>query len=288
MFRLEPKLSQTGHYEEDTVTVDHIDYSVLDRPEVLYRLFHPRQDYGDVSARNQCELLTIPTETGIEIGAAFHAGAPPCPTILFFHGNGETVADYGEMGLVYNRMGINFLPVDYRGYGRSTGTPTVTGMMRDSHYIFQYVRRWLSKKGFDGLLFVMGRSLGSASALEIAAAYPEAVDGLIIESGFADTMRLLGVLGINAESLGIRPEQAPNNLDTMKLIAGPTLVLHAEFDHIIPFDDGVALYNACPSATKELIKIPGADHNTIFHYGTVPYLEGIASLIGQATSIADE
>ena len=49
---------------------------------------------------------------------------PAAPSILFFHGNGEIVADYDDLGPLYNRMGINFLAADYRGYGRSTGRPT--------------------------------------------------------------------------------------------------------------------------------------------------------------------
>lgn len=64
--------------------------------------------------------------------------APDCilqkknaPTLLFFHGNGEIVEDYDDIAQIYLKLGINFLPVDYRGYGRSTGSPTVTAMMRD-------------------------------------------------------------------------------------------------------------------------------------------------------------
>jgi len=72
--------------------------------------------------------------------------------VCFFHGNGEIVADYDEMAPVYTRMGINFLPVDYRGYGRSTGTPTITAMMSDCRRIFDFVEGFRVERGFRGLL----------------------------------------------------------------------------------------------------------------------------------------
>ena len=82
--------------------------------------------------------------TDMVVGGRFHMAEKSAPNILFFHGNGEMVADYDEMGPLYNRIGINFLPVDYRGYGRSTGQPTITAMMRDCHVIFDFAKKWLA------------------------------------------------------------------------------------------------------------------------------------------------
>ena len=49
------------------------------------------------------------------IGARFHIAGKEAPNILFFHGNGEIVSDYDDLGPVYNRIGINFLPVTTAG-----------------------------------------------------------------------------------------------------------------------------------------------------------------------------
>ena len=137
------------------------------------------------------------------LAAACIARAKDDPTILFFHGNGEIVADYDEMGPIYNRLGINFLPVDYRGYGRSGGQPSITAMMQDCHKILRYVASWLPENGLHRTAALMGRSLGSASVLELAATYREKVAGLIIESGFAQAGPLLRLLGINPGLPGI-------------------------------------------------------------------------------------
>ncbi|TFG92328.1 MAG: alpha/beta fold hydrolase, partial [Syntrophobacterales bacterium] len=146
-----------------------IDYRALDKPEIINFLFYPRREDGPSgSGGTDCDIQ-IPVDEHVTIGARFHPARTAAPTILFFHGNGEIVADYDEMAPLYVQRGINFLPVDYRGYGRSTGTPTVTAMMRDCHTIFEYILNWLAEGGFTGPLVVMGRSLGSASALELAA-----------------------------------------------------------------------------------------------------------------------
>ena len=94
--------------------------------------------------------------------------------------------------------------MDYRGYGRSTGTPTVIAMMADCRVILAFAREWLEQRSFAGPLVVMGRSLGSASALELAASHPDLIDGLIIESGFAHAGPLLTLLGVDLKPWGSR------------------------------------------------------------------------------------
>jgi pimeloyl-ACP methyl ester carboxylesterase len=267
--------------------VSKIDYSTLDRPEVLAYLFHPRpeptgspfQARGGESGTSAKKDILITVEMGISIGARFHIAEKSGGSIVFFHGNGEIVADYDELGAVYNQMGINFLAVDYRGYGRSTGKPTVTAMMKDCHTILEFVQKWLEENNFTGPVILMGRSLGSASVLELAAAYPDLTDGLIIESGFAYAAPLLRLLGVNIEALGFKEAQGFRNIDKMKTFDKPTLIIHAEFDHIIPFSDGQALFDACPSADKNFLKIPGANHNDIFTHGPLEYLAAIKKLV---------
>jgi len=259
----------------------HMDYSALDRPEVLHLLFHPRPEWhASISATPKRDEL-IEVEPGVVVGARFHMSSATGPNILFFHGNGEIVADYDDLGPVYNRMGMNFLAVDYRGYGRSTGRPTVGHMMRDCHVIFDFLQAWLRNNGHTGALVVMGRSLGSASALELAAAHPDQVEGLIVESGFAYAGPLLRRLGVDLSPADFKEQQGFANLDKIRGFKKPVLIIHAERDHIIPFEDAQALYDACPSPDKTLLKIAGADHNDIFARGMTQYLAAIKAFNGR-------
>jgi len=264
-----------------------IDYSVLDRPEVIMFLFHPRSEppgstFQAAAPQNSMALpkdILIPVKDDVAIGARFHMAEKSGASILFFHGNGEIVADYDELGPIYNQMGANFLAVDYRGYGRSTGRPTVTAMMRDCHVIFEFVQNWLRQNNYPGPVILMGRSLGSASVLELAAACGDSIDGLIVESGFAFAAPLLQLLGIDLEALGFKEEKGFRNIDKIRKFDKPTLIIHAEFDHIIPFSDGEALYNASPSPEKALLKIPGANHNDIFMRGLPEYLAAVKNIV---------
>ena len=254
------------------------DYSALDRPEVLMYLFHPRPEAGISRPSSSYSDHLIPVDQDVVIGARFHLGETAVPNILFFHGNGEIVSDYDDLGPAYNRMGVNFLPVDYRGYGRSTGHPTVSSMMTDCHAIFDYTTRWLAENGYSGPVIVMGRSLGSASALELSTHYKDKISGLVIESGFAYARPLLKLLGINTKAIGFQEEEGFRNVDKIKRFDKHTLIIHAALDHIIPFSDGQALYDACPSAEKTMLKIPDANHNDIFLRGLSDYLEAVKTL----------
>lgn len=251
----------------------------LDHPEILRHIFHPRPQFDTYRDSDKVKTHQIEVSTDIHIGAQFHIAEAHSTNILFFHGNGEIVADYDDIAPIYLQKGINFLAVDYRGYGRSTGTPSISNMLSDCHTIFNYVQNWLESNQFSGPLVVMGRSLGSASALEIAHTYPSRIAALIIESGFAYTGPLLQLLGVDINRIGFSETRGFNHLEKIALFTGPTLILHAQHDHIIPFSDGQALFNASHAENKQLVEIAGANHNDIFISGLETYMAAIASLI---------
>ncbi len=266
------------------IDISRIDYSELDRPEILMFLFHPRPEWGETPANAPFEEAQVQVEEDVVVGGRRYLADRDAANILFFHGNGEIVADYEDMAPLYTRLGLNFHPFDYRGYGRSTGKPTITAMMRDCHVIFDQTVKWLEENGYKGPLVLMGRSLGSASVLELISCYAVQVDGLIVESGFAFAGPLLELLGINAQAMGLQEERGFRNVDKMRTFPKPTLVIHAERDHIIPFSDGQALFDACPAQDKKLLMIPGANHNDIFFRGMQPYMEAVKVLTDKAGS----
>ncbi len=254
------------------------DYSLLDRPEILMGLFHPRLEYGSTERVANTIDVSIPVENNILVAGRFHMKEKSAPNILFFHGNGEIAGDYDELGPVYHRTGMNFLVVDYRGYGRSSGRPTVTAMMKDCHAIFEFTKGWLGENGYGGAFIVMGRSLGSASALEIISRHKDRINGLVLESSFASTATLLEFLGVSASEIGFSEGKGFRNLEKIRTWDKMTLMIHAEFDQFFPFSEAQALYDACPSPRKTLLKIPGANHNDIFMRGFDAYMKAIKAL----------
>ena len=254
------------------------DYTPLDQPQVLSVLFHPRPELQTHAVHPpSCDVL-IPVAEDVDIGARFHLHSKSDVNILFFHGNGEIVADYHELGALYNQVNLNFLTVDYRGYGRSSGQPTVSAMMKDCHTIFRFTCKWLREKGYTGPMIVMGRSLGSASALELAAGCSDDIDALVVESGFSRAGPLLQLLGVDPVAIGFREETGFRNIEKIKSFDGPTLIIHAQFDHIIAHSEGVALFEASLSASKTMLTIPDANHNNIFMRGFQEYLTAVKQL----------
>ena len=255
------------------------DYSCFDRPEILRALFYPRPEWSFGIPHKGMETLMIPVENNVEVQAQVYTASPAAPNILFFHGNGEIASDYQEIAPFYNTRDINLIVFEYRGYGRSTGTPSVCSMMEDSHAIYGYIKKWLTQKKHTGTVIVMGRSLGSAPALEIAHNYREEIDGLIIESGFAYTGPLLCLLGVDMEALGLQEEQGFRNVENIAGFTKPTLIIHAQYDHIIAFREGEILYKASAAKKKKLLRIPGANHNNLFVAGMTDYMASIEWLI---------
>ncbi|NVM56896.1 MAG: alpha/beta hydrolase [Desulfobacterales bacterium] len=256
------------------MTTHAFGYAKLDQPEVLQALFHPRKEIGSSPPPNAIDY-DITVEEGVRIGARFHMAGAGDPNILFFHGNGEIVSDYDSIGPMYNQHGLSLLAVDYRGYGTSGGIPTVTSMMRDAHVIFKEIRGWLKDANRTGPLVVMGRSLGSACALELAPSYEGDISGVIIESGFARTVPLLNCLGVDSRALGIMEADGFKNVEKIAQFAKATLIIHAQYDQFVPVMSAETLQVQCAARSKEFRMVPGADHNTIMVRAGKLYFETI-------------
>ena len=253
-------------------------YTILDQPDVLRCLFHPGRKEGFRKPSPLRDDLFIPVETNVSLGASFHLADAGAPTILFFHGNGEIVSDYDDFGRFYTQLGINFFVVDYRGYGDSSGSPSVTGMMKDCHLVLDHLLAYRADNNLTGPVCLMGRSLGSASAIELAAKKSGEISCLIIESGFAFAEPLLTLLGVDSKAIGYTEQAGFENVHKIKLFKKPCLVIHAQYDHIIAFSEGQTLFEMAGSSEKYLLEVKDANHNDIFFKGMTSYLNHIENI----------
>ena len=163
-------------------------------------LFHPRKSYEEMGEND----ILIELEDNIKVGIRLHLVNQSFHTILFFHGNGEIGSEYDEIAQVYNQKNINFIIVDFRGYGFSSGVPNVGNTQSDAHVILDYVLKHLKDQNYSGSLILMGRSLGSVSVLELAKRYPLDFNGLIIESGFSNEDPLFKLIGTTSKQAGFK------------------------------------------------------------------------------------
>ena len=255
------------------------EFTVLDRPEILRFIFYPRRDFSSEPRVPNVVTHFITVDEEVSISCRFYFNNDKAPNVLFFHGNGEIASDYDDIASLFTGMGINFFVADYRGYGLSGGKPTFSDMIKDAHSIFKGWGQMLSEKGYSGNLFVMGRSLGSAPAIELAYSYQDQIKGLIVESGFADVIRLLAYIGLPVEALGLDRVKASLNLERIQYISIPTLIIHGEYDNLIPVQDGEDLYRSSGAEDKRLLIIPKATHNDIFLVGMDEYLQAIKEFV---------
>ncbi len=255
--------------------------NLIDQPQVSRVLFHPRREGMRLLRSMDVRPVAVQVEPDLNVGGRLYPAGSTAPAVLYYHGNGEIAADYDDLASLYTRMGITLLVMDYRGYGRSDGTPTARNLLDDAVTVFDAVGSIFEENDLaPARLYVMGRSLGSAAAAEVALHAGERLAGLIVESGFADTFALLARLGVRVQGVDVdEARDGFGNADKMARISTRTLVIHGQDDVLIPASDGKELYDRCAAPDKRLLLIPGGGHNDLMMVGMVQYFEAIRSFV---------
>lgn len=179
------------------------------------------------------------------------------PAILFLHGNAQDVYSWSLVREDLEDMGCRLLLIDYRGYGKSEGKPSESGLYLDGRAALS----WLAEMGVrpaDTIIF--GKSLGGGVACEIARGRGE-LGGLVLESTFTSLASVASNLFPFAP--GVSPDpRAYASADKISEIACPVLVIHGDRDMLIPVEEGLALFEAAREP-KELFIVRGAGHNDV-------------------------
>ena len=228
--------------------------SILDHQELSARLFFPWPNRFP-------DPFYVEGEDG-KLACWYKREFPDGLTMVHFHGNGETVADYrDEFAPRIASFGVNLFLSEYRGYGMSEGEPKLAAMLAD-------IPAMVTASGVEpSRLVFFGRSLGSLYAAHAAALYSNAA-GLVLESGIADPLEriLLRVepwqMDTTIEELRAEVGRVLNQREKLAAFRGRTLVLHTLNDDIIPVSHGKLLHGWA-NGPKELVVFERGDHNNI-------------------------
>ena len=146
--------------------------------------------------------------------------------------------------------------IDYRGYGKSEGTPSEDGLYADARAAYD----WLIQRGVAPERIVLyGESLGAAVAIELAVRVP--VGKLIVQGAFTNIKEMSGrVIPLIPVHWMMRHNY--DNLAKVSRIAVPKLHIHGTEDEVIPFDQGRRLFEAA-AEPKEFYEVSGAGHNDL-------------------------
>ena len=250
----------------------------IDAPEILPLLFQPPGDLPDECPASAQDVLLTPAP-GISLSCRFYNCAPDAPTLLYFHGGNECCASFNAEAENFIRHGINVFLASYRGYGRSSGTPSVAALLSDCRSLLLQAAEWLKAQGGSGDLFVMGRALGSVCAIDAVFSHGELVKGLVIESGFCETASILQALGVPPSAVPSAEAEGFDNLRKIAAIKLPTIIFHGVKDCLVPVAQAEKLQAAAGARNKQFFIIPGAEHHTVSKMGGTLYYQKIKEVI---------
>ncbi|MFO8045452.1 MAG: alpha/beta hydrolase [Halomonas sp.] len=252
---------------------------------LLYLSHMGREHVGTPADRGLAwAAVTLKTEDGLALDAWWLPHDSPRASLLFLHGNAGNISHRLDSLRQFHRLGLSVLILDYRGYGRSEGQPSETGLAMDARAGWRWLREEADQPPGDVVLF--GRSLGAAVAAELAVGLEsEAREGqgpaaVILESPFRSVPALAQRLYpfLPARWLARFSHDTETHVEN---IAAPLLVIHSRDDEIIPFAEGDAVYQSARQS-KRLLEIRGG-HNTGFLESEPDYSAGIdAFLTNQA------
>ena len=254
---------------------------ILDRPDVLQVLFHPRKDQAYPYSTTDTRIISVEVGSQVMVGGRLYPAGSSSPIIIFFHGNGEIAADYDDIARFYRQIDVSLIVWDYRGYGLSTGIPTASCLLEDARILINQTEGICRENGLEPVrTYIMGRSLGSAAAIEAVLHSHKDFSGLIIESGFSETFPLLSRLGQKIDGVDEIRNGFGNPIKITK-VKIPTLVIHGEADVLIPPKDAKDLYESCGADSKKLILIPEGTHNDLMLVGLEMYFKAIGEFVHQ-------
>ncbi|MEH2354645.1 alpha/beta hydrolase [Nostoc sp.] len=204
-------------------------------------------------------ILKLRSGKDTNISATYLLNTQAKYTILYSHGNSEDLGDIKQILEKLHAWGFSVFAFDYRGYGTSQGKPTESHAYEDINSAYNYLTQNL--KISPERIIVLGRSVGGGSAVNLAMQKP--VAGLIIESSFISAFQVI-------VPFRILPFDKFPNLDKIKKVKCPILVIHGKADNIIPFAHGEKLFKAAISP-KLSLWVEEANHNDLFSIAEEKY-----------------
>ena len=217
--------------------------------------------------------VTLTTADRVRIHGWFIPASTNAPlTILFLHGNAGNISHRFDKLEILHQLGADVFMIDYRGYGRSEGSPDEQGTYRDAQAAYEYLTG--SRARPAKRIVVYGESLGSAVAVDHAAKFP--VGGIIIEEAFTS------VGDVGQKMFPFLPVRwlVQNKYDTLSKIGrinAPLLIFHSRQDEFFSMRHAERLL-AAAREPKRLVELRGS-HNEAFLVSGETYRVALAEFL---------
>ena len=208
------------------------------------------------------EEVWLTTDDGVALHGWFVPARQPRSTVLLLHGNAGNISHRMEYLLMFYRLGYSTFIFDYRGYGKSGGSPSEEGTYRDAQAAWKYLTG--IREADPRRIVLLGESLGGAVAAWLASRHKPGA--LVLASTFTSVpdmgaevypflpVRLLSRYGYNAR-------------EYLRSVNSPVLVAHSRDDDIVPYRHGQALFAA--AREPAFLEMPAATTTGSFSCGSV-------------------
>ncbi len=226
------------------------------------------------------EEVVLKTDT-VQLSSIFlKPSMKPKATILFFHGAGGNVSSYLFMTKPLVAAGYQVFMVDFRGYGKSTGTPTHLNIAQDGQLVFDNL---LQRKDVQKTkLIVYGASMGSQVAVHLAKNNESKIAGLVLDGTISSFTDIAADKSPAEQREFIRkglpsPYSAKEDIKTVHNV--PVLFIHSKEDKDVPFHQAEAVYNNAPG--KKTLLVYEGKHLEAIKADPDKIIEAINRLIGK-------
>lgn len=225
---------------------------------LLYLPTHTYTPLAQAYANRAFQEISVRTDDGLNLKAWYAPATSKACTIVFFHGNGDSLLTSSQIANPYIAAGYGFLVAEYRGYSGLPGSPTEAGLYADASADL----RGLKARGVDEQHVILyGHSLGTGVAVEMATEFhPEGV------------MLLAPYLSIPKAAQSQYPFLPASlmaldrfdNEERIELVHAPLLIANGDQDGVIPPSQGRKLYSIA-NEPKEFHSLAGRGHNDAFN-----------------------
>ncbi len=217
------------------------------RPKTLPKNFHFRANFP-------LEEITLTASEGGKLNGLLLKNETPKGLILYFHGNAGSLERWEKIMEELLPLGWDILIFDYRGYGKSTGHRNESLMFQDAERMYN----WAKKSYLPSNIIIYGRSIGSAMATYLASKMQP--PKLILETPFLSMSALFHSYYPFIPQIFSFKYAFRSDLYIQKVNC-PILIFHGTEDRVVPYSQGIKLYDLVSNQAKLITFVGGSHHN---------------------------
>ncbi len=259
-------------------------YLKTNETEIVYYEFYgqgPLQSPSD-SLELNFQRIELNTEDGLKLIGWIVPSANDSssgPWLLFCHGNASDISypDYILRYKIFNKIGINVLAIDYRGFGESGGKPSEEGLYNDALTAYNYLNKTI--KISPERIIIYGHSLGAAVAIDLAT---KVQAGAIVAKAAFKSVPDMGQQLYPFLPMNLLVKNKFMSIDKVSSIAYPKLFIHSIEDEIISINDGKALFEKAIQP-KSFLQIKG-NHDSAPILSEETFIKGLSDFLSGTTA----